>query len=103
MVADSADRPCPPGRVRKDGKCVMPEVTFTTLVMSLNNSALLHLGELADPETGRQGRDLLLAKHTIDTLRLLQEKCRGNLTAHEADLLENMLYDLRMRYVRQTR
>ena len=101
-MADAEQKPCPPGLVRKDGKCVMPEVTFTTLVLSLNNSALLHLGELADPETGQQNRDLGLAKHTIDTLRLLQEKTVGNLTANEAELLENMLYDLRMRYVRQT-
>lgn len=97
------EKPCPPGRIRKDGKCVMPEVTFTTLVMSLNNSALLHLGELADPETGQQSRDLLLAKHSIDTLVLLQEKSKGNLTANESELLQNILYDLRMRYVRQTR
>lgn len=103
MVAGSEPKPCPPGRVRKDGKCVMPEVTFTTLVMTLNNAALLHLGELADPDTGKHERDPVLAKHTIDTLRLLQEKTAGNLTANEADLLENILYDLRMRYVRQTR
>ncbi|HET98297.1 MAG TPA: DUF1844 domain-containing protein [Desulfurivibrio alkaliphilus] len=103
MVDGNEQQPCPPGRVRKDGKCVMPEVTFTTLVISLNNSALLHLGELADPNSGKLERDLVLAKHTIDTLRLLQEKTAGNLTAKESDLLENILYDLRMRYVRQTR
>ncbi|MFH7320966.1 DUF1844 domain-containing protein [Desulfurivibrio sp. D14AmB] len=103
MVDSNEQRPCPPGRVRKDGKCVLPEVTFTTLVISLNNSALLHLGELADPNSGKLERDLVLAKHVIDTLRLLQEKTAGNLTTKEADLLENILYDLRMRYVRQTR
>jgi hypothetical protein len=41
--------PCPEGQVRKDGKCVMPEVTFTQFVMSLNTSALFHLGEISDP------------------------------------------------------
>lgn len=104
MSAGSRDeKPCPPGQIRQDGKCVMPEVTFTTLVISLNNSALLHLGELADPETGQQSRDLPLAKHSIDTLCLLQDKTQGNLTANESELLQNILYDLRMRYVRQTR
>lgn len=93
---------CPPGQVLKDGKCVLPEVTFTTLVISLNTSALLHLGELADPETGAKGRDLTMAKHTIDTLRLLEEKTAGNLTAKEQELLRNILYDLRMRYVQLT-
>lgn len=102
MAGDCPDRPCPPGRVRKDGKCVMPEVTFTTLVMSFNTSALFHLGELADPESGEKHRDLLLAKHTIDTLSLLKEKSKGNLTVKESELLDNVLYDLRMRYVRQT-
>ncbi|ADH85304.1 DUF1844 domain-containing protein [Desulfurivibrio alkaliphilus] len=94
---------CPPGQVLKDGKCVLPEVTFTTLVLSLNTSALLHLGELEDPETGAKQRDLALAKHTIDTLRLLEEKTAGNLTDQEKELLGNMLYDLRMRYVQLTR
>ncbi len=92
-------KPCPPGRIRKDGKCVMPEVTFTTLLISLNNSALYHLGELASPETGEKARDMVLAKHTIDTLRLLQDKTKGNLNGQEGELLENILYDLRMRYL----
>lgn len=81
----------------------MPEVTFTTLVISLNNSALLHLGELAHPETGEKERDLMSAKHAIDTLQLLKEKSAGNLTAKEGELLGNVLYDLRMRYVQCTR
>lgn len=43
---------CPEGQVKKDGKCVMPEVTFTAFVMSLNTAALFHLGEISDPATG---------------------------------------------------
>lgn len=90
---------CPPGQIRQGDRCVLPEVTFTTLIMSLNTSALFHLGEMVDPETGQKGRDLVLAKHTIDTLQLLKEKTAGNLTDKEQELLENALYDLRMRYV----
>ena len=92
-------KPCPEGQVRKDGKCVMPEVTFTTLVMSLNTSALFHLGEISDPQTNEKNEDLVLAKHTIDTLRLLEEKTNGNLSSEEQDLLKHALYDLQMRYV----
>jgi len=103
MANVNEEKCCPPGQVRRDGKCVLPEVTFTTLVISLNNSALLHLGELANPETGEKSRDFLLAKHAIDTLQLLKEKTAGNLTAKESELLANMLYDLRMRYVQLTR
>jgi hypothetical protein len=91
---------CPEGQVLKDGKCVLPEVTFTAFVMSLNTAALFHFGELADPETGRTSQDLMLAKHTIDTLKLLQEKTTGNLTRDEENLLETVLYDLKLRYVK---
>ena len=93
---------CPPGQVLKDGKCVMPEVTFTTFIMSLNTSALFHLGELADPVTGEKGTDLVLAHHAIDSLELLKGKTKGNLTDKEQELLDNMLYDLKLRYVKAT-
>jgi hypothetical protein len=92
-------KPCPEGQVRKDGRCVMPEVTFTALVMSLNTSALFHLGEISDPATGAKSQDLVLAKHTIDTLKLLEDKTKGNLNGDEQDLLKHILYDLKMRYV----
>jgi len=94
-------KPCPEGQVRRDGKCVMPEVTFTTLVMSLNTSALFHLGEISDPATGAKNQDLVLAKHTIDTLQLLVDKTKGNLNGEEQDLLKHVLYDLKMRYVQK--
>ena len=92
-------KPCPEGQVKRDGKCVMPEVTFTAFVMSLNTSALFHLGEISDPATGEKQQDLVLVKHTIDTIELLEEKTKGNLTDEEQDLLRNALYDLKMRYV----
>jgi len=92
-------KPCPDGQVRRDGKCVMPEITFAALVMSLNTSALFHLGEISDPATGAKQLDLVLAKHTIGTLQLLKDKTIGNLTDEEQDILKNVLYDLKMRYV----
>jgi len=94
-------KPCPEGQIRKDGKCVMPEVTFTAFVMSLNTSALFHLGEISDPSTGEKNQDLVLAKHTIDTLQLLEEKTKGNLSTDEQDMLKHVLYDLKMRYVQK--
>ncbi|MGW8286658.1 MAG: DUF1844 domain-containing protein [Desulfobulbales bacterium] len=92
-------KPCPEGQVRRDGKCVMPEVTFTAFVISLNTSALFHLGEISDPVTAEKNQDLVLAKHTIDTLKLLEDKTKGNLNDEERDLLKNIIYDLKMRYV----
>jgi hypothetical protein len=91
---------CPEGYIHKGGTCVLPEVTFTTLIMSLNSSALFHLGDIQNPETGKTGRDLVLAKHTIDTLQLLKDKTRGNLNAKEDDLLGHVLADLKLRYVK---
>lgn len=81
-------------------KCVLPKVTFSAFVMSLNTSALFHLGEIADPETGALNQNLMLAKHTIDTLAVLKEKTKGNLTDEEDDMLEKFVYDLKMRYVK---
>jgi len=95
--------PCPEGQIRVDGKCVMPEVTFTTFIMSLNTSALYHLGEIDDPTSGQKTLDLVLAKHAIDTLKLLQDKTNGNLTEKESTLLENVLCDLRLRYVKASK
>ncbi|OGR01389.1 MAG: hypothetical protein A2505_02145 [Deltaproteobacteria bacterium RIFOXYD12_FULL_55_16] len=91
---------CPEGYIRKDDNCVLPEVTFTTLIMSLNSSALFHLGEIQNPETGKAGRDLVLAKHTIDTLQLLKDKTKGNLIDKEEGLLGHVLADLKLRYVK---
>ena len=78
----------------------LPEIDFSSFVFSLSTSALLHLGEVADPVTGKIEKDLSMAKQTIDILGMLQEKTRGNLTADEEKLLENLLADLRWRYVR---
>ena len=92
--------PCPEGRVRDEaGRCVMPEVSFTSFVLSLNTTALFHLGELAHPETGERKVDLELVKHTIDTLVLLRDKTVGNLDSTENELLSHILYDLKMRFV----
>ncbi len=91
---------CPDGRIRdKEGKCVMPEITFPSLVLSYNTTALFHMGELAHPESGQKVVDLELAKNAIDTLAILQEKTRGNLDSDENELLTRVLYELKMRFV----
>lgn len=92
---------CSEGKVPdKQGKCVMPEVTFPAFIMSLNTSALYHLGEIGDPTTGKRIVDLDLAKHAIDTLTMMQAKTKGNLTAEEEELLKNIVYDIKMRFVK---
>jgi hypothetical protein len=81
----------------------LPEIDFSSFVFSLSTSALLHLGEVPDPVTRKIEKNLPLAKQTIDILGMLEEKTRGNLTADEAKLLENLLADLRWRYVREAK
>lgn len=77
----------------------LPEMNFSTFILSLSSSALLHLGEIPDPNTGVTKEEIPLAKQTIDILGMLEEKTKGNLTADEKNLLTHILYDLRMRYV----
>jgi hypothetical protein len=84
-------------------EAVFPEIDFSYFVFSLSTSALLHLGEVPDPVTRTTERNLPLAKQTIDILGMLEEKTRGNLTGDEAKLLENLLTDLRWRYVRESK
>ena len=76
-----------------------PPISFGTFLISLASSAVFHLGEAPNPESGKVEKNLPLAKQTIDILGMLREKTRGNLTQEEAQLLDNLLYDLRMKYV----
>lgn len=80
----------------------LPEISFSSFVLSLSSSILLHLGEIADPQSGEKKKDLALAKQTIDIITLLKEKTKGNLTEEEQKLLEYILYDMRMRFVKET-
>ena len=78
-----------------------PEINFPTFVASLNASALLHLGAIEDPSSGKKDKNLPMAKQTIDILNMLQEKTSGNLSKEEEDMLKNILYDLRIMYVKE--
>jgi hypothetical protein len=74
-------------------------IDFSTFVVSLASSALVHIGDAPSPETGKLERQLPQGKQVIDLLGLLHEKTRGNLTEDEARLLQALLLDLRLRYV----
>jgi Domain of unknown function (DUF1844) len=79
------------------------EMSFSTFVMGLTTQALMHLGEIPDPVHQSVHHDLPAAKQMIDLLGILREKTKGNLDAAEEQLLGEMLYDLRMRYVEVAR
>jgi hypothetical protein len=80
----------------------LPEINFSTFVVSLNASALLHLGAIEDPTTGQTNKNLVMAKQTIDILNMLEEKTVGNLSTEESNLIKNILYDLRIIYVKES-
>jgi hypothetical protein len=87
------------GQGNKKDEEALPKVDFTTFVLSLSHSALLHLGEAPHPETGTVEKSLPLARQTIDLLGMLEEKTKGNLSGDEERLVAQILFDLRMRYV----
>ena len=79
-----------------------PAIDFSTFVLSLGTTALYQLGEIGDAESEAQGRvepNLPIARQTIDTLEMLTEKTRGNLTDTESKLLESILYEVHMKFV----
>ncbi|MDR2574404.1 MAG: DUF1844 domain-containing protein [Desulfovibrio sp.] len=80
----------------------LPEVSFSTFILSLASSALAQLGEVPLPESGRLEKNLTLAKHGIDVLEMLRRKTESNLDEQERRLLEGVLYELRLKYVIQS-
>ena len=92
----------PHDRQEEQARGPLPQVTLATFIFSLSSSALVHLGEIPEPETNRTLVDLPIAKQIIDTLGMLQEKTKGNLDQDEEKLLKSVLYDLRVRYIQKS-
>ena len=95
--------PPPPPHPSANEAPPLGEMTLSTFVIGLSTQALILLGEIADPAAPAAPTDLAGAKQMIDILGMLQAKTRGNLDDAEAGLLENALYDLRMKYVQRMR
>jgi hypothetical protein len=79
------------------------QIDFSTFIMSLTSSAFYHLGDIADPETGKTETNLPAVHQTIDMLTMLREKTQGNLNAEENKLLEQLVYELQMKYVAKSK
>jgi hypothetical protein len=79
----------------------LPQINFPTFIASLNASALVHLGVIEDPVSGKAEKNLPMAKQTIDIISMLQQKSAGNLTPDEDGMLKSILYDLRILYVKE--
>ncbi len=78
-----------------------PEVTFSSFVLSLSTTVMYHLGDFPDPATSKVEKNLAAAKQTIDMLNMIKIKTAGNLGIDEKELLEGILYELMIRYVKE--
>ncbi|MCF8053764.1 MAG: DUF1844 domain-containing protein [Deltaproteobacteria bacterium] len=81
----------------------LEEVNFSSFIISLSTTAMLHFGLFPDPETKQATQNLPAAKQVIDIIALLQKKTEGNLTTEEASLIKDALYNLRMSYIQLTK
>jgi hypothetical protein len=79
------------------------EITFGTFLVGLSTQALMLLGDIPDPQSGRPQQDLVAAQQLIDIIGMLEQKTRGNLDREEAQLIDAVLYELRMKYVERAR
>jgi Domain of unknown function (DUF1844) len=84
------------------GQHAAEAINFASFLISLGTQAFMHLGDIPNPMTQQREKDLPAAKQMIDLLGMLQEKTQGNLVADEERLLQQLLLDLRLRYVRET-
>jgi len=83
---------------QRDG-ALPPVADFTFFVTTLSLQASIDLGQIPNPATNKKEENLEQAKFLIDTLEMLKEKTKGNLTIEEANFLENALYELRIQYI----
>jgi hypothetical protein len=81
----------------------LPAINFSTFIISLSTQALVHLGEIPNPLSGKAEKDISVGKHMIDIIGVLREKTRGNLDKGEEKLVDDILFDLRMKYVEAVR
>jgi len=75
------------------------EITFSAFILSLGTQAMVGLGLIPDPITNEKKTNLSLARQMIDIIAMLQDKSSGNLDDSENTLIENLLHDLRLKYV----
>ena len=78
-------------------------ISFSTFVLGLASTALIHLGEQEEPESKTLRVDLTLARQTLDLLEMLQQKTKGNLAADEERLFQALLTDLRLKYLEKSK
>jgi Domain of unknown function (DUF1844) len=104
--AAAAEEPAPSGEAQEEAprpragqRHQLPPVDFSGLILSLAHATMMHLGQIPDPSGRPVPADLELARHTIDTIAMLKEKTKGNLSPEEQKLVDTALTELRMAFV----
>lgn len=85
------------------GETAQEPISFSTFILGLASTTLIHLGEAPDPESGQRSPNLELARQSLDLLELLERKTKGNLTQDEQRLFQSLLTDLRLKFVNLSR
>ncbi len=80
----------------------LPPIDFPSYILSYYTQGLVLLGEVPNPYTNKKEEDVQAARHTIDILSMLEQKTKGNLDKEEQQLLESVLYELRMKFMART-
>jgi hypothetical protein len=101
VKSDSANQEAKDASSAQDQATQLPEASFINFILSLGTSAMMHMGLV--PEGHQAEVNLPMAKHEIELLDMLAEKTKNNLDDKEAELLKQLLYELRMRYVESTK
>ena len=101
--ADQATAQQPEASRAPESDEVPPTINFPTFIISLSTQVLMQLGEIPNPLTGQIEKEVKIAKQTIDIINLLRDKTRGNLDPEEDKLMEEILFELRMKYVEAVR
>lgn len=96
------DSPTAPPEQDRPETDYLPEINFYNFIVSLSTTAFFHFGDFADTNTNKAEKNLIAAKEIIDTLAMLKDKTAGNRDENENNLIEGALYELRMRYVKET-
>ncbi|MBF0224023.1 MAG: DUF1844 domain-containing protein [Desulfobacterales bacterium] len=85
----------------RSSETLVHKMNFSTFILSLNSSVLINLGLIEDPFLKKKDKNLILAKQSIDIIDMLFEKTKGNLTKEEDSFIKNILFELRMLYVKE--
>lgn len=91
-IKDSPDKPS--AKAARE----LPPLDFSTFILSLSTSVLMNLGVVENPVTRQKEKEPAVAKQTIDLISLIKEKTKGNLTAEEEKLMDDVLHELRLWY-----